>query len=188
VGSELDVLVEKIRACQICLTCPVGAPLPHAPRPVLQVSSRARLAICGQAPGTKVHASGRPFTDRSGDRLREWMGISKAQFYNADKVAVIPMGFCFPGQSSNGADLPPRAECRATWHEELMAALPQLELILVVGRYAMDYHLKIAKKLSLQDIVKNYKHYLGRGEVPCYLPLPHPSWRNTPWLQKKPWF
>ncbi len=186
--SELESLVAKIRDCQICSACPVGAPLPHAPRPVLQVSSRAKLAICGQAPGTKVHASGRPFTDRSGDRLREWMGVSEGQFYDVSKVAVIPMGFCFPGQNAKGADLPPRAECRATWHDQLMEALPQLELILVVGRYAMDYHLKIAKKISLREIVTDYERYLGRKELPCYLPLPHPSWRNTHWLKKNPWF
>ena len=186
--SKLEILVRQIRQCDICRTSPKGKPLPHKPRPVLQVSSTAKLAICGQAPGTKVHASGRPFTDRSGDRLRQWTGLSNEQFYDASRVNVIPMGFCFPGQTDKGSDLPPRPECRATWHDQLMARLPQLELILVVGRYAIDYHLQHAKHSSLQEIVSDYQTYLAVKSKPAYLPLPHPSWRNTHWLKKNPWF
>ncbi len=185
---KLETLVRQIRQCDICRARPKGKPLPHKPRPVLQVSTTAKLAICGQAPGTKVHASGRPFTDRSGDRLRQWTGLSNEQFYDASRVNVIPMGFCFPGQTEKGADLPPRPECRATWHDQLMARLPQLELILVIGRYAMDYHLQHSKRSSLQEIVSNYQTYLAVKSKPAYLPLPHPSWRNTRWLKKNPWF
>jgi len=186
--SILETLVRQILQCVISLNPPRFKPLPHKPRPVLQVSTTAKLAICGQAPGTKVHASGRPFTDRSGDRLRQWTGLSNEQFYDASRVNVIPMGFCFPGQTDKGADLPPRPECRATWHDQLMASLPQLELILVIGRYAMDYHLQHTKRSSLQEIVSDYQTYLAVKSQPAYLPLPHPSWRNTHWLKKNPWF
>ena len=130
--KTLDQLLRDIRACQICVQRPQGVPLPHEPRPVLQVSSHARLVICGQAPGTKVHASGRPFTDRSGDRLRAWTGLSSATFYDASKVAIVPMGFCFPGQTAKGADLPPRRECAQAWHDQLMGLLTNVELVLVV--------------------------------------------------------
>ncbi len=181
-------MLSDIKRCRICIDDPVSVPLPHEPRPVFQVSAKAKLVICGQAPGTRVHLSGRPFTDRSGDRLREWMGIGEHVFYDASRVAVIPMGFCFPGQTKTGADLPPRAECAAYWHDQLFRLLPQLSLILVVGRYAMDYHLNIDRKTSLQQVVARYRDYLGQTKLPRKLPLPHPSWRNTGWLKKNPWF
>lgn len=187
-GDPLARLLAEIRGCRICVEQPLGAPLPHEPRPVLQVSADARLAICGQAPGTKVHRSGRPFTDRSGERLRAWTGLDETLFYDADRVAIIPMGFCFPGQTSRGADLPPRPECRANWHNRLMSKLEQLALILVVGRYAIDYHLPDVKRKSLTEVVGDYARYLNDEGVPKYLPLPHPSWRNTAWLKKNPWF
>lgn len=187
-ADDLDKLVKDIRACKICLQPLRGKPLPHSPRPVLQVSKTAKLAICGQAPGTKVHISGRPFTDRSGERLRDWIGLSEAQFYDTSRVAIVPMGFCFPGQTEKGADLPPRPECRGHWHDQLMPKLDQLELMLVIGRYAIDYHLNVQRGISLNEVVADYKRYLAAKSCPLLLPLPHPSWRNTGWLNKNPWF
>ena len=187
-SGQLNDLLNEIKQCRLCREGGAVPPLPHEPRPVFQISPTAKLVICGQAPGTKVHLSGRPFTDRSGDRLRDWMGIHSDVFYDTSRVAVIPMGFCFPGQTAKGADLPPRAECRATWHDRLFALLPQLSLMLVVGRYAMDYHLDIHQKMSLRDVVASYQTYLNKDARPLKLPLPHPSWRNTRWLQQNPWF
>ena len=128
--SELDRLLASIRGCRNCVETPVGKPLPHEPRPVLRVSETARLAVCSQAPGTRVHTSGVPFTDASGDRLRNWMGVSPQEFYDEARIVIIPMGFCFPGQDENGGDLPPRAECSKLWHKSLFDRLPQLELVL----------------------------------------------------------
>lgn len=161
------------------------------PRPVLQVSSTARLCVCGQAPGTRVHKSGRPFTDPSGDRLRDWMGIGEDVFYDAGRLAIVPMGFCFPGLDAKGGDLPPRAECRRTWHDRLFEAMPQLELILVIGQYAQAYHLGGARKTSLTETVAGWRGYLEAARAPgkpAILPLPHPSWRNNAWLKRNPWF
>lgn len=187
---DLDVLAEAVRGCRICVETPDKAPLPHAPRPVLQVSSTARLCICGQAPGTRVHESGRPFTDPSGDRLRSWMGIGEDVFYDPCRLAIVPMGFCFPGLDAKGGDLPPRSECRKTWHDRLFAAMPQVELILVIGQYAQAYHLGGKRQKSLTETVANWRaHFVDRGEgAPMVLPLPHPSWRNNAWLKKNPWF
>jgi hypothetical protein len=135
--AELDGMLAAIRACRRCVEAPQGKPLPHEPRPVLRASASARLAVCSQAPGTKVHASGTPFTDASGDRLREWMGVSPQEFYDETRVAIVPMGFCFPGQDANGADLPPRRECAPLWHRDLFAALPQIELVLALLRASL---------------------------------------------------
>ena len=169
--------------------------MPHEPRPVLQVSRKARIAICGQAPGTKVHISGRPFTDASGDRLRDWLGVDEAVFYDLKKLAIIPMGFCFPGQTAKGADLPPRKECSSQWHDGLFQLLPNLDLILLVGKYAIEYHLKKHTLLSkfskqpLYEIVSNYDEFFSLCiDSSLYLPLPHPSWRNNHWLKKNLWF
>src|SRR3989304_6673540 len=131
--AELESVLAALRACRHCVEAPQGKPLPHEPRPVLRRSSTARLAVCSQAPGTKVHESGTPFTDRSGDRLRDWMGVTPQEFYDEARIAVIPMGFCFPGQDAQGADLPPRRECAPLWHHKLFAVLPRLELLLAVG-------------------------------------------------------
>jgi uracil-DNA glycosylase len=179
----------------------VGQPLAHEPRPVLQVSATARLAICGQAPGTRVHASGRPFTDPSGDRLRAWTGLEPPVFYDASRVAIVPMGFCFPGLDAKGSDRPPRRECASTWHGELFQALPQLELVLLVGGYAQRWHLastrarhatSLKRHVTLTETVAAWREIYESGEAGHgrrrYLPLPHPSWRNNGWLKANPWF
>ncbi len=186
---SLKVLLKDISNCQICIAAPRGKPLPHAPRPVLRVSKSARLAIAGQAPGTRVHASGTPFTDSSGDRLRDWMGVTETEFYDRRRVAIIPMGFCFPGLDSKGGDLPPRKECADAWRAPLLDLLPNLELILLVGAYAQRWHLGARAKSTLTDTVANWEQYLKRaGGGPRFLPLPHPSWRNNHWLKSNPWF
>jgi uracil-DNA glycosylase len=186
--AELETVLAAIRACRQCVETPLGKELPHEPRPVLRASGTARLAVCSQAPGTKVHASGMPFTDRSGDRLREWMGVTPQQFYDESRVAIVPMGFCFPGQDAKGADLPPRKECARLWHDRLFAALPQLELVLAVGSYAQDFHLGAAAGKGLQDTMLAWRQHLRRQTRPCVLPLPHPSWRNNAWLKENSWF
>jgi uracil-DNA glycosylase len=187
-ATELDRLLASIRACRTCVEAPESKPLPHEPRPVLRASSTARLAVCSQAPGTRVHASGIPFTDASGDRLRDWMGVSPQEFYDEARVAIIPMGFCFPGQDANGADLPPRAECTKLWHLSLFAQLPQLELVLAVGSYAQRWHLGEAAGANLQATMRDWRKHLRRKKRPRILPLPHPSWRNNAWLKRNPWF
>ena len=186
--AELESVIAAIRACRHCVKAPDGKKLPHEPRPVLRASSTARLAVCSQAPGTKVHASGTPFTDRSGDRLREWMGVTPQHFYDEARLAIVPMGFCFPGQDAKGGDLPPRRECAARWHRALFAALPQLELVLAVGAYAQEWHLGPAAGNSLQETMLAWRQHLKRKQRPRVLPLPHPSWRNNKWLTDNPWF
>lgn len=187
-AAELDNVLAAIRACRHCVEAPQGKPLPHEPRPVLRASSTARLAVCSQAPGTKVHLSGTPFTDRSGDRLRDWMGVTPQEFYDEARIAIVPMGFCFPGQDEKGADLPPRRECAALWHGKLFAALPQLELVLAVGSYAQDWHLGKAAGANLQETMLGWHEHLKRKRRPRVLPLPHPSWRNNKWLTDNSWF
>jgi uracil-DNA glycosylase len=186
--AELESVLAAIRACRHCVEAPQGKPLPHEPRPVLRASSTALLAVCSQAPGTKVHLSGTPFTDRSGDRLREWMGVTAQEFYDEARVAIVPMGFCFPGQDKKGADLPPRRECAKLWHGQLFAALPQLELVLAVGSYAQEWHLGEAAGTNLQETMLGWREHLKRKRRPRVLPLPHPSWRNNAWLKENPWF
>lgn len=187
-GLALNDLVSDIRACRVCIESPRGKPLPHEPRPVLQTSSTARLVICGQAPGTRVHESGRPFTDRSGDRLREWMGVTGDEFYDEARISIVPMGFCFPGQDAKGGDLPPRRECASLWHDQLFAALPQVELVLAVGLYAQNFFLGETKGKTLQETMLHWREHLNTKRHPRILPLPHPSWRNNAWLTKNPWF
>lgn len=176
---------------------PAGAPLPHAPRPVLRVSATATILVASQAPGTKVHASGLPFTDASGDRLRDWMGVDKSAFYDETRIAIAPMGFCFPGQDAQGGDLPPRRECAATWHNALFSTLPPFRLILAVGRPAQAYHLArlgLGAHLapSLTETVANWRAVRAAGmslaEPVAVYTLPHPSWRNTGWLRRNPFF
>jgi uracil-DNA glycosylase len=172
----LTTLLKEVRACTIC------APhLEHGVRPVVQIDSKAKILIAGQAPGRKVHESGVPFDDASGDRLRNWMGISKETFYNAEEIAILPMGFCYPGTGKTG-DLAPRSECAIAWRAKLLEQLPKLDLTLVIGQYAQGYHL-IKSNLSLTETVKLWQDYW-----PSVLPLPHPSPRNNRWLKRNPWF
>lgn len=187
-SESLDDITRRIRACRICAEQPFGRPLPHEPRPVLQPSSQARILIASQAPGTKVHLSGKPFTDASGDRLRNWLGITPDEFYDPTKFAIVPMGFCFPGQDARGADLPPRRECAPAWREPLMAAMPQIELVLTIGLYAQAWHMGETRRGSLTETVMNWREIFAAPSRPVVLPLPHPSWRNTGWLKKHPWF
>ena len=188
-NTALAALVGDIRACRICIDAPRGQPLPHAPRPVLRVSSTARIAICGQAPGTRVHASGVPFSDPSGARLRAWMGVNEAEFYDVCRIAIVPMGFCFPGQDAKGGDLPPRAECAPLWREQVFSTLPRLQLVLLVGLYAQNWHLGGAvTRAGLTPTVAEWRRTCDPDSRPAYLPLPHPSWRNNGWLKRNPWF
>lgn len=176
--SPLDRLLAEIRACQLC-----AAHLTHGVRPVLQASATARLLIVSQAPGRKVHLSGVPFDDVSGDRLRDWLGIDKTTFYDAARVAIVPMGFCFPG-SARGADLPPRRECAPAWHPRLLPLLEKVELTLAIGRYAQVGLLGARAGTNLTDTVRDWGTHLARG----VLPLPHPSPRNQLWGRRNPWF
>lgn len=187
-AAKLAAKVEQIRACRICVERPTGKPLPHEPRPVVVPSTRARILIAGQAPGTRVHESGRPFTDRSGDRLREWLGVSDAEFYDTDNFAIVPMGFCFPGLDAKGSDLPPRRECAAHWRADLMAAMPQIDLLLLIGQYAQGWHLGARRGRNVTDTVRAWRGWVVPGTAPQIFPLPHPSWRNTGWIKKNPWF
>ncbi len=188
---DLEACLKRISACRLCRDAPKGAPLPHEPRPVLRFSSSARLLVCGQAPGVRVHRSGLPFDDPSGERLRSWMGIDRETFYDVSRVAIVPMGFCFPGLDSNGSDLPPRPECRSLWHDELFALAPQIETILLLGSYAQAYHLRRlgherVKGEGMTGLVSRWRDFSSRS--PRLIPLPHPSWRNSGWLKRNPWF
>ncbi|POZ60406.1 uracil-DNA glycosylase family protein [Chromobacterium alticapitis] len=175
-AETLDRLLGEIEACRAC-----AGHLPHEPRPVLRGAAGARILLAGQAPGRKVHESGVPWLDASGERLREWLEVDAATFYDASRFAIVPMGFCYPGRGSSG-DLPPRAECRALWHPRLLPLLGEVRLILAVGEYAQAYHLPRRKK-SLTETVAAWREYL-----PGAAPLPHPSPRNQLWLRRNPWF
>jgi uracil-DNA glycosylase len=186
--ETLDEIVTAVRACRLCIEAPARLPLPHQPRPVLRASATARIAIAGQAPGKRVHESGIPFTDPSGDRLRHWMGVTLEEFYDAGRVAIIPMGFCFPGVDARGADLPPRRECAPLWRERLFSMLPGLELILLVGGHAHRWHLPPSETARVTDTVGRFREILGLEGMPRRLVLPHPSWRNNHWIAANPWF
>ncbi|MEZ4399212.1 MAG: uracil-DNA glycosylase family protein [Kofleriaceae bacterium] len=174
-SPKLARLLEDIRACQVC-------DLPHGRRPILAASATARVLLAGQAPGSKVHARGVPWDDASGDTLRAWLGVDRATFYDADRFAIVPMGFCYPGKGRSG-DLPPRPECAQTWHGTLMPLLKGVELTVVIGSYAQAYHLGDRAKPTLTETVRAFHDYLPRLCV-----LPHPSPRNRPWLARNPWF
>ncbi len=174
--AALATLLTEVRACTLC-----ARHLPLGPRPVLQLHASARLLVAGQAPGRKVHETGLPFNDASGDRLRDWLGISRATFYDAGQVAIVPMGFCFPGTGRSG-DLPPRPECAPAWRAPLLSHLKHLRLTLVIGRYALAYHLPDAGA-SLTEGVQGWRRHW-----PQVVPLPHPSGRNNLWLRRNPWF
>lgn len=153
------------------------------------MQSSARICVCGQAPGTRVHASGKPFTDPSGDRLRQWMGVDADTFYDASRICIVPMGFCFPGLDEKGGDLPPRRECAPLWRDRVFAELPNVRLILLVGQYAQAWHLGGARRKTLTDTVRAWREYRQAPEESASLfPLPHPSWRNNAWLKKNAWF
>lgn len=188
--QTLDELLTDVRACRIC-----AASLPLGPRPVLQASTSSRILIAGQAPGRRVHETGLPFNDPSGDRLRRWLGIDRETFYDAGRLAIIPMGFCYPGTGKSG-DLPPRPECAATWHDRLLDRLPKLELTVAIGQYALAFHLKRhhrehphlgdpggRDRRSVAEQVAAWRDY-----APELIPLPHPSPRNQLWLKRNPWF
>jgi len=186
-ATELARLVREVRACRICRDAPDRDPLPHEPRPVLRPSVTARICICSQAPGVRVHASGKPFTDPSGDRLRTWLGVTPQEFYDQRRVAIVPMGFCFPGHDSAGGDLPPRRECARAWHQPLFALMPQFELLLLVGSHAQRWHLG-AGNTPMTAMVGRWRQQLGAAAKPRRVALPHPSWRNNAWLSANSWF
>lgn len=173
--NTLDALLAEVRACRACADV-----LPLGPRPVVQISATARILIASQAPGTKVHESGIPFSDASGDRLREWMGVSADQFYDESKIAILPMGLCYPGRQPSGGDAPPRSECAPLWRGRLLAHMPDLRLTLLVGTHAQTDVLGPGK---MTDRVMGFPQYL-----PAIFPLPHPSWRSRHWAAKNPWF
>lgn len=179
-----STLVQAISACRLCAPDFAATATAHAPRPIVWFRPGARLLIAGQAPGARVHASGRPFTDPSGDRLRDWLGLDEAAFYDRARVAIVPMAFCFPGYDAKGADLPPPARCGATWHARVMAALGPRRLTVLVGGHAHRWHLgRTACKGGVTATVAR-----ARDFAPDVFPLPHPSWRNTAWLNRNPWF
>lgn len=175
--KPLETLLAEVRGCRIC-----EAHLPLGPRPVVRAHPESRILIVGQAPGTKVHATGIPWNDPSGDRLRDWLQMDRATFYDSKLLAIVPMGFCYPGKGKSG-DLPPRPECAPLWHERIRHLLPKLQLTLLIGQYAQRYYLGQACHKRLADTVRHYADYL-----PAYFPLPHPSPRNRLWLRQNAWF
>jgi uracil-DNA glycosylase len=181
--DSLDSLAAGIRACRLCAADFAATATAHAPRPVVWCRPGARLLIVGQAPGARVHDSGVPFSDPSGDRLRAWMGVSERDFYDRSRVAILPMAFCFPGYDARGADLPPPRRCAELWRGRLMAALGEVRLTLAVGGYAQKWHLGAAARGGVTRTVAAW-----RDHAPRVFPLPHPSWRNTAWLKRNPWF
>ncbi len=170
--------MEEARGCTLCAKV-----LPLGPRPVFRLGRGARLLIVGQAPGTRVHETGLPWNDRSGDRLRQWMAIERERFYDAEHIAILPMGLCYPGRLKQGGDAPPRPECAPLWHKRLVALLPRIELVLLVGSYAQAYYLDRARGATMTETVRDFRRHLPR-----FLPLPHPSWRTTAWERRNPWF
>ena len=181
--ARTEGLLARVAACRLCADRFAATATAHAPRPVLRAAPTARILVAGQAPGARVHQSGLPFDDASGDRLRAWMGVDRATFYDQARVAVVPMAFCFPGYDATGSDLPPPAICARTWRSAVMAELPAVELTLLVGAYAQAWHLGARRGRSVTETVRNW-----RAHAPAMVPLPHPSWRNTGWLRKNPWF
>lgn len=177
-SAALEALAAEARACTLC------APhLPHGCRPVLRVAASAALLIVGQAPGNRVHQTGIPWNDPSGDRLRSWLALDRERFYDGSRIAILPMGLCFPGTDPKGGDRPPRPECAPLWHPPIRAALPAVRLTLLVGQYAQAYYLGPRRKSSMTETVAAWRAY-----GPEFLPLPHPSWRNSGWLKRQPWF
>jgi uracil-DNA glycosylase len=176
--SNLGAAIRAAKTCRLC-----ADDLPLGPRPVFQLDTQARLLLISQAPGTKVHETGLPFNDRSGDRLREWLGVDRETFYGNKRFGIMAMGFCYPGVDARGGDKPPLKICAPTWHPRFLALLPNVELKLLVGQYAMARYLGSRRHDSLTATVRSWRDYM-----PEFLPLPHPSWRNTFWLKQNPWF
>ncbi|WP_316013687.1 uracil-DNA glycosylase family protein [Roseobacter sp. HKCCA0434] len=172
---------EEVRACRICAERFAATATQHRPRPVPWLSDRAPVLIVGQAPGMRVHLSGKPFDDRSGDRLRDWLGVDRAAFYDRDRFAILPMAFCFPGYDARGSDLPPPKVCAATWRERALGQMPQIRVRVLIGAHAQAWHLGTRGRLT--DTVARWREF-----GPETFPLPHPSWRNTGWLKRNPWF
>ncbi|MEM9009738.1 MAG: uracil-DNA glycosylase family protein [Pseudomonadota bacterium] len=180
---SLEMLVREIRDCRICAGRFAATETAHAPRPVAWLSDRAPIMIAGQAPGARVHASGKPFDDRSGDRLRDWLGVDRTSFYDQQNFAILPMAFCFPGYDAKGSDRPPPTVCATTWRARALSSMPHIRLTLLIGGYAQRWHLGDAAKAGVTPTVEAW-----RSHLPRILPLPHPSWRNTAWLKRNPWF
>ncbi len=181
--ERFDDLARAVRGCRLCAETFSATATAHAPRPVFWARPGARILIVGQAPGARVHESGVPFSDPSGDRLRRWMDIAEAEFYDRDRIAILPMAFCFPGYDARGGDLPPPPICARTWRDRVFAELPAARLTLLVGGYAQKWHLGGAARGGVTRTVAGW-----RDHAPRLFPLPHPSWRNTAWLKKNPWF
>jgi uracil-DNA glycosylase len=175
---SLPRLLCEIRACRIC-----EAELPLGPRPILRALEGARLLIISQAPGSKVHQTGIPWNDASGNRLRNWMDLDRSMFYDQTKIAIVPIGFCYPGVAASGGDRPPRLECAPLWHERVLDHLPNIQLTLLVGQYSQKRYLGSGRKGSMTETVKAFAEY-----GPRFFPLPHPSWRSGIWMQRQPWF
>lgn len=186
--ADAGALARRVRACEACAERFAATASGHAPRPVLQIGPRARLLIASQAPGIRAHRSGRPFSDPSGVRLRAWLGLDEATFYDPSRVAILPMAFCFPGHDAKGGDLPPPAICAELWRDELLAAHPAIELVILAGRAAMAFHDPAARRLSLSVVVGAWEERLSAARRPLLFPIPHPSWRNNAWLGRNPWF
>ncbi len=186
---SIVTLRRRIAGCRICRDAPACLPaLPHEPRPVCVLSQTARVCIVGQAPGIRVHETGLPFNDRSGDRLRQWLGVDRTLFYDPNRFALVPMGFCFPGYDAKGGDLPPRPECAPAWREDIMASMPQIELVICIGQYAQAWHIPNLRGRTLTDTVGRWRDIVAVTRGPQIVPLPHPSWRNTGWLKANRWF
>lgn len=188
--SDFDQFLQSLRSCTLCRDNPrYRPPLPHEPRPVIQAAPDARICIVGQAPGVRVNISGIPFTDPSGTRLRQWLGIDEQTLHDARRIAIVPMGLCFPGNDAKGGDLPPRRECAEIWHAQVMSRVSQFELLLLIGQYAQKWHLD--RKLTVGGVTGTVQRWReiydsdSRGRI---MPLPHPSWRNTGWVKRNPWF
>jgi len=181
--TDILLLNSQVSACRICADKFLTTKTAHEPRPVFWMSQTARILIAGQAPGARVHESGRPFTDPSGERLRDWMGIDDAIFYDKAKIAILPMSFCFPGYSDTGSDLPPPKICARTWRQKVLNALTGVRLTLLIGGYAQKWHLGQTARKGVGATVMDWAAY-----APATFPLPHPSWRNSGWLKKNPWF
>ncbi len=191
-GDAAEVLQRVVSACRICRDAPRASALPHEPRPILRLSSTARLLIASQAPGLRAHDSGIPFEDPSGDRLRSWLGVDRGVFHDASRIAIVPMGFCFPGHDKAKGDLPPRRECLPAWHHRLFPSMPQVETVVAVGLHAIRFHTaRLAPErpapVSLDGAVRAWRASFDRP-APRLLPMPHPSWRNSAWIKRNPWF